>query len=119
MYEFVQQYVPLLDCSITHICMVTHYSKSMDQPGEVANPARGQLSREMNIFLSAFAPDDLVSRDGLGSPVLRQPAYLHTRAELCALFVRYTYWFFVFIYFSYKHCCTCKLFGGSVVQTVP
>ena len=27
-------------------CMVTHtYSKSMDQPGKVANPARGQLNR--------------------------------------------------------------------------
>ena len=27
---------------------------SMDQPGKVANPARGQLSREINISLSAF-----------------------------------------------------------------
>ena len=26
--------------------MVTTYSKSMDQPGKVANPARGQLNRE-------------------------------------------------------------------------
>ena len=26
------------------------YSKSMDQPGEVANPARGQLNRENKIF---------------------------------------------------------------------
>ena len=31
--------------------------------------------------LSPFAPEDLVSRDGFGSPVPRQPAHLHTRAE--------------------------------------
>ena len=35
--------------SLAHwICMVTHttYSKSMDQPGKVANPARGQLNKK-------------------------------------------------------------------------
>ena len=57
------------------------YSKSMDQPGKVANPARGQLNRGKNISLSAFAPENLVSRDGFGSPVPRQPAYLHAQAE--------------------------------------
>ena len=57
-------------------------SKSVDQPGKVANPARGQLNREMNISLSAlFAPENLVSQDGFGSPVPRQPAHLHTQAE--------------------------------------
>ena len=35
----------------------------------------------MNISLSAFAPENLVSRDGFGSPVPRQPAHLHTHAE--------------------------------------
>ena len=35
----------------------------------------------MNISLSPFAPENLVSRDGLGSPVPRQPAHLHTQAE--------------------------------------
>ena len=34
----------------------------------------------MNISLSAFAPENLVSRDGFGSPVPRQFAYLHTQA---------------------------------------
>ena len=29
-----------------YVCMVIAYSKSMDQPGKVANPARGQLNRE-------------------------------------------------------------------------
>ena len=35
----------------------------------------------MNIFLSAFVPENLVSRDGFGSLVPRQPAHLHTQAE--------------------------------------
>ena len=34
----------------------------------------------MNISLPAFAPENLVSRDGFGSPVSRQPADLHTQA---------------------------------------
>ena len=30
-----------------YVCMYGHtYSKSMDQPGKVVNPARGQLNRE-------------------------------------------------------------------------
>ena len=33
----------------------------MDQPGKVANPARGQLNGEHQISLSAFAPENLVS----------------------------------------------------------
>ena len=36
---------------------------------------------KMNIFLPPFLPDNLVSRDGFGSPVPPQPAHLHTRAE--------------------------------------
>ena len=35
----------------------------------------------MNIPLSAFAPENLVSRGGFGSPVSRQPAHLYTQAE--------------------------------------
>ena len=54
-------------------------------------PAKGGLNRpasrpckalKINISLFAFAPENLVSRDGFGSPVPRQHAYLHnTRAE--------------------------------------
>ena len=40
----------------------------------------------MNISLSPFAPENLVSRDGFGSPVPRQPAHLHTEAEFGAFF---------------------------------
>ena len=49
----------------------------MDQPGEVANPARGQLNRENNIPLSPCVPENLVSRDGFSRPVPRQLAHLH------------------------------------------
>ena len=66
----------------THVCMVITYSKRMDQPGKVGNnPARGQLNRGNEyFFLSSFAHENLVSRDGFGSPVPRQPAHLHTQA---------------------------------------
>ena len=63
------------------VCVVITYSKSIDQPGKVTNPARGQLNRENEYSLSPFAPENLVSRDGFGSLVLRQPAHLHTQAE--------------------------------------
>ena len=54
----------------------------MDQPGKVANPcAWSAETGKMNISLSAFAPENLVWRDGFGSPVPRQPAHLHTQAE--------------------------------------
>ena len=33
-----------------YVCMVLTYSKSKDQPGKVANPARGQLSKENEYF---------------------------------------------------------------------
>ena len=38
----------------------------------------------MNTSPSAFTPENLVSREGFGSPVPRQPAQLHTQAESCA-----------------------------------
>ena len=55
--------------------VITHTCKSMDQPGKAANSARGQLSRENEYFSSTFAPENLVSRDGFGRPVSRQPAH--------------------------------------------
>ena len=54
-----------------------HIQQSMDQPGKVANPARGQLNRENNVPLSPCVPENLVSRDGFSRPVPRQPARLH------------------------------------------
>ena len=62
------------------ICMYGHtYSKSVDQLGKVANPARGQLNRENKYF--TFAPENLVSQDGFGSPVPCQLAHLYTQAK--------------------------------------
>ena len=57
------------------------YSKSMYQPGKVASPAHGQLNRKKKKSLSAFMPENLVSRDEFGSLGPRQPAHLHTQAE--------------------------------------
>ena len=53
----------------------------MDQPGKVANPARGQLDREKNIPLSPCVPENLVWRDEFSRPVPRQPAHFHAQAE--------------------------------------
>ena len=65
-----------------YVCMCSHvYSKSKDQPGKVANPTRGQLNKKTNISLSPFAPKNLVSRDGFGSPVPHQPANSYAQAE--------------------------------------
>ena len=53
----------------------------MYQPGKVASPARGKLMRENGFSLSVlFVPENLVPRDGFGSPVPRQLAHLHTQA---------------------------------------
>ena len=54
----------------------------MDQPGKVANPARGQLNRENDIPLSPCVPEKLVSRDGFSRPVPRQPLISILRLNL-------------------------------------
>ena len=59
----------------------------MDQPGEVANPARGWLIREINISLSAFAPENLVSGDGFGSPVPRSAVPFRVTCILMLLLI--------------------------------
>ena len=45
-------FVLLINTATQHnVCMYGHtYSKSMDQPGMVANPAHGQLNKEKIIF---------------------------------------------------------------------
>ena len=54
----------------------------MDQPGKVANTARGQLNREKILPLSPCVPENLVSRDGFSRPVPRQPAHSILRLNL-------------------------------------
>ena len=39
------------------------------------------LTGKMNISVFPFVPENLVSRDGFGSPAPRQPAHLHTQDE--------------------------------------
>ena len=62
-------------------CMVTHIARVWINwvmlPILLVVSWRGRI----NISLSAFVPENLVSRDGFGSPVPRQPAHLHTQAE--------------------------------------
>ena len=66
-----------------YVCMVTSsHLAGKDQPGKVANPARGQVNKENEFSLSPFAPENLVSRDGFGSPVPRQPAHLILRLNM-------------------------------------
>ena len=64
-----------------HVCLVTHIARVWIN--RVRLPilhARGQLNRENEYFpvRVVFVPENLVSRDGFGSPVPRQPAHLHT-----------------------------------------
>ena len=61
--------------------MVTHIARVWINRVRLPIPARGQLNRKSNISLSPFAPENLVSRDGFGSPVPRRLAHLHTQAE--------------------------------------
>ena len=44
------------------------YSKIMDRPDKVANPARGQLNRENEIFPSPFAPENWSRETGSAVP---------------------------------------------------
>ena len=65
-----------------YICMVTHIAIRV-WINRVRLPILHVVSwtGKMNISLSAFAPENLVSRNGFGSPAPRQPAHLHTQAE--------------------------------------
>ena len=44
------------------------YSKSVDHPGKVANPARGQLNKKNDTCLSAFAPESWSRETGSALP---------------------------------------------------
>ena len=67
-------------CSM-YVCMVTHTARVW------INRVRLQILLvvswigKMNISLSPYAPENLVSRDGFGNPIPRQLAHLHTQAE--------------------------------------
>ena len=59
------------------VCMVTHIAREWINRVRLPVLHVVSLTGKMNISLSAFAPENLVSRDGFGSPVPRQPAHLH------------------------------------------
>ena len=54
MFQYLIGVLSILIISIYNILSLLYghtYSKSMDQPGKVANPARGQLNRENEYLL--------------------------------------------------------------------
>ena len=57
-----------------YVCTVPHIAR-------VCQSCSWSADQGKYISLSVFAPENLVSRDGFGSPVPPQPAYLHTQAE--------------------------------------
>ena len=75
----------LLKSMNVSIMVITYSKKSKDQPGKVANPARGQLNRAKKKSLSPFAPK-IWSRET--SPAVPSRVslliYLHTQAESSA-----------------------------------
>ena len=74
-----------------HVCMVTHEAIMYGHTHSIARVCINRIrllvlhvvscTGKTNISLSTFVPENLVSRDGFGSPVPRQPVHLHTRAE--------------------------------------
>ena len=53
----------------------------MDQPGKVANPARGQLNRENKYPPVPVRAGEFGLASGFSRPGPRQPAHLHTQAK--------------------------------------
>ena len=66
--------------------MVKHISRVRINRGRLPILLVSSSTGNMNISPSPFAPENLVSRDGFGSPVPRQPVYLHNQAESGAYF---------------------------------
>ena len=63
------------------ICIVTYLARVWINRVRLPILHVVSLTGNMNISLSAFAPKNLVSRDGFSRPFPRQPAHLHTQAE--------------------------------------
>ena len=64
-----------------YVCMVTPIARVWINRVRLPILLVVSCTGKMNLSLSPFAPENLVSRDGFGSPVPRQPAHLHTEAE--------------------------------------
>ena len=65
-----------------YVCMVITYSKRKDQPGKVANSARGQLNRENEHFSVPVSRQRIWPREtGSAVPSLVSLLILHTQAD--------------------------------------
>ena len=64
-----------------YVCMVITYSRVCINRLRLPILLVVSWTGKMNIPLSPYAPENLVSRDGFSRPVPRQPARLHTQAE--------------------------------------
>ena len=60
-----------------YVCMVTRIARVWINRVRLPILHVVSWTGKMNISLSAFAPKNVVSRDGFGSPFPRQPAHLH------------------------------------------
>ena len=72
---------PEYDVYFIQQCMVTHVARLWIKPVRLPVLLVVSWTGKMNISLSAFVSENLVSRDGFGDPVPRQPAHLHTLTE--------------------------------------
>ena len=70
-----------------YVCMAPHIARVWINLVRLPILLVVNRAGKMNISLSAFAPENLVSRDGCGSPVPRHPAHLHTYAKSGAYFL--------------------------------
>ena len=68
-------------CDGMYVCIVTHIARVWINRVRLPILLVVSLTGKINIPMSEFAPKNLVSRDGFGSPAPRQPAHLHTQAE--------------------------------------
>ena len=63
------------------VCTVTHKARIWINRVRLPILLVVGWTGKMNISMPPFAPENLVSRDGSGSPVPRQLAHLHSQAE--------------------------------------
>ena len=64
-----------------YVCVVTHIARVWINWGSLPILQVVNSTGKMNVSLSAFTPENLVSRDRFDNPVPRQPVNLHTQAE--------------------------------------
>ena len=66
--------------------MVTNIARVWTNPVRLSILLVVSWTGKFNAFLSPFAPEILVSRDGFGSPVPRQPAHFILRLNIVLIY---------------------------------